>query len=143
MSIADEHCHGYTVELWRDSATMYGLFFDCDGLAGDTPVGRLEHVVFDSTNRRLTFEAKLSISSSVLRGGQQVPSHDRFRFSGTLESMALVGMLSHVNEVYRDSPPDTELVHLRRHRVRPTAYADSEQWTAMADHLLRLQGPRW
>src|ERR1017187_3008288 len=44
----EEHAYGYTVELWRDGNSAIGLFLVSEGLQGDTPMGMLENVRFDS-----------------------------------------------------------------------------------------------
>lgn len=78
MRYTEEHAYGYTVELWRDGDSAIGVFLVSAGLQGDTPVGMLENVRFDSRTGALSFTAKLTTGVAVLPGGRQEPSRDLF-----------------------------------------------------------------
>src|ERR1700687_2901591 len=89
MRYTEEHAYGYSVQLWREGATVFGLFLASEGLAGDTPTGLLDDLKYDSRSGRLSFRAKLTMGLDA----RQQPSHDLFEFDGKLNTRAVSGVL--------------------------------------------------
>src|SRR5712692_6558711 len=104
MRYTAEHAYGYSVQLWRADGSLFGLFFSSDGLAGDTPTGRLQHLTYEPSTGRMTFNAQLSLGSD-LRGS---PTRDRFEFEGKLSADRIAGVLTR-----RSTTPDRRRVILR------------------------------
>jgi hypothetical protein len=133
MRFTEEHAYGYSVQLWREGATMFGLFLASEGLAGDTPTGLLDDLKYDSRSGRLSFRAKLTMGVDA----RQQPSHDLFEFDGKLSARALSGVLKraaaseHIN--LRKLHPDSAL-------DQPRTY---DEWKRQTDEILRRRGPKW
>ncbi len=144
MRQSGEHAYGYTVQLWRQGDSLFGLFQASEGLAGDTPAGILEEVTFDPPAGRLTFRAKLTIGVVYRGPGREEPSRDLFEFRGRLEKAALAGALARSDLLAPERPPQTEQVRLRRATSdllpRPASYAE---WKKFAAEILKRRGPRW
>lgn len=86
-----EHQYGAGVDLWRDGSTLVGPLSCSSGLAGDTPMGRLEDVSFDPNTGRISFTARIAIGRHACKAHDFVPSQDVFRFSGVLSDRSLSG----------------------------------------------------
>src|SRR5829696_9010644 len=97
MRFTREHQSGFSVELWQEKGRLFGFFLASAGLAGDTPTGLLEDVVFDSKTGKLTFRARLSTGSTFNENNEQVPTRDAYRFNGTLKGQRLAGVLEHAD----------------------------------------------
>src|SRR5579864_7225240 len=91
MRYTEEHAYGYSVELWREGATVFGLFLASQGLAGDTPTGLLDDLKYDARSGKLSFKAKLTMGIDE----RQQPTHDLFEFDGALSARAASGVLKH------------------------------------------------
>ena len=92
MRYTEEHAYGYTVQLWREGASVFGLFLASEGLAGDTPTGLLDDLKYDPRSGKLSFKAKLTIGIDARRQ----PSHDLFEFDGARSAQAVSGVLKRV-----------------------------------------------
>jgi hypothetical protein len=141
----EEHAYGYTVMLWRSGNCVFGLFESSAGLAGDTPIGELHQVKYDAKNGTLSFTAKLT--TGVVRGAQgDEPSHDLFRFEGTLRSKRLAGMIAHAQ-------PDRPGLEPTREKADLPASSDAAEfmhgpatygeWREAWQPVLKFRGPKW
>jgi hypothetical protein len=92
----DEHAYGYTVTLWRTGDCVFGLFESSQGLQGDTPIGELQSLKYDSKSGKLSFSTKLT-TGVVYSAGSNGPeaSRDLFRFDGKLRANAVIGVVRH------------------------------------------------
>lgn len=139
-----EHAYGYSVQLWRESDKVFGLFTAASGPATDVPCGLLEDVRFDPATGALSFTAKLSVATIYLGKGRQEPTHDRFTFKGTLRDNALAGVLTHVDELQPKSKPTSKRLRLPRTSTPSTIEAAThEDWKRAADAILKARGPKW
>jgi hypothetical protein len=142
-----EHAYGYTVMLWRAGECLFGLFESAQGLAGDTPIGVIQDVRYDSKAGTLAFTAKLTtgvVTSRGSPGGQ--PAHDLFTFEGRLQPPRLTGIITHALQeevqVRRSadkvtlprSPDVTELM------AGPVTYGE---WLDYWRPILQRRGPKW
>jgi hypothetical protein len=144
MRYTEEHAYGYTVQLWRQGDTLFGLFLCSEGLAGDTPTGRLDQAQFDPATGKLSFRAKLTTGLVYLGPGREAPSRDLFEFRGLLEKTALAGTLQRSNLLQPKAAPQVERIRLRKvtgeGMTRPASYAE---WKTWADGILKFRGPKW
>ena len=133
MRYTEEHAYGYSVQLWREGAAVFGLFLASEGLAGDTPTGLLDGLKYDPRSGKLSFKAKLTMGVDA----RQQPSHDLFGFNGTLRARAVSGVLKHeaaserIN--LRKLQPDAAL-------AQPPTY---DEWKRQTGEILRRRGPKW
>jgi hypothetical protein len=133
MRYTEEHAYGYSIQLWREGAAVFGLFLASEGLAGDTPTGLLDNLKYDPRSGKLSFKAKLTMGVDA----RQQPSHDLFEFDGKLGGRAVSGVLKRgaaserIN--LRKLPPDAALPH-------PRTY---DEWKRQTDEILRRRGPKW
>src|ERR1700676_1014299 len=74
MRYTEEHAYGYTIQLWREGAAVFGLFLASEGLAGDTPTGLLDDLKYDARSGKLSFKTKLTMGADA----RQQPTHDLF-----------------------------------------------------------------
>ena len=144
MRFTEEHAYGYTVELWRQGDRVIGLLEASEGLAGDTPTGRLDEVQFELRSGALSFKAKLTMGVVRSAMGREEPSHDLFEFRGTLGREALVGTMKHSDMLQPEAKPAISHVRLRRgsgeEMMRASSYAE---WQDSVDEILRRRGPKW
>ena len=133
MRYTEEHAYGYTVQLWREGTTVFGLLLASEGLAGDTPTGLLDDLKYDPRSGKLSFKANLTMGIDA----RQQPSHDLFEFDGTLSARAVSGVLKRASASERVSlrklQPDAAL-------PQPRTY---DEWKRQADEILRRRGPKW
>jgi hypothetical protein len=133
MRYTEEHAYGYSVQLWREGAAVFGLFLASEGLAGDTPTGLLDDLKYDPRSGKLSFNAKLTMGVDA----RQQPSHDLFEFDGTLSARAVSGVLKRAAASERISlrklPPDAAL-------PQPRTY---DEWKRQTGEILRRRGPKW
>ncbi len=133
MRYTEEHAYGYSIQLWREGAAVFGLFLASEGLAGDTPTGLLDDLKYDPRSGKLSFKAKLTMGVDA----RQQPSHDLFEFDGTLSARAVSGVVKHgaaserIN--LRKLQPDAAL-------AQPRTY---DEWKLQTDEILRRRGPKW
>ena len=133
MRYTEEHAYGYSVQLWREGPTVFGLFLASEGLAGDTPTGLLDDLKYDARLGRLSFKAKLTMGVDA----RQQPTRDLFEFDGTLNARAVSGLLKHGAASQR-----VILRKLQRDAAlsQPRTY---DQWKQQTDEILRRRGPKW
>ncbi len=146
MRFTGEHQSGYSVELWQERGKLFGLFLASAGLAGDTPAGLLEDVVFDPKTGKLTFGARLSTGSTFGANNEQVPTRDVYRFSGVLTDQRLAGVLEHADALNRSAAGTKTRVSLTRSRSESESMAGAksyDEWRRWADEILKLRGPKW
>jgi hypothetical protein len=133
MRYTEEHAYGYSVQLWREGATVFGLFLASQGLAGDTPTGLLDDLKYDARSGKLSFRTKLTMGIDA----RQQPTHDLFEFDGTLTAQAVSGVLKHgaASEriKLRKLRPDDALPQTRTY----------DEWKRQTDEILRRRGPKW
>jgi len=147
MQLTDEHAYGYTVTLWRTRGCLFGLFESSQGLQGDTPIGELQGLKYDSKSGKLSFSAKLTMGV-VYSAGSNGPeaSRDLFRFDGNLRANAVIGVVAHSlqnNANLKPTSSDVALLASKRdaelmHGV--TTYGDFRRiWQP----VLKRRGPKW
>ncbi len=119
----EEHAYGYAVQLWRADDEIFGLFLASDGLAGDTPTGRLQNVRFDRGTGKLHFHAR-------------VPVHGLLVFDGILSGDEMAGELTH------PSTAKTSSVQLCLLAERPHDFPNFERWEEWARTILSFRGPK-
>lgn len=133
MRYTEEHAYGYSVQLWREGATVFGLFLASQGLAGDTPTGLLDDLKYDARSGKLSFKAKLTMGIDE----RQQPTHDLFEFDGALSARAASGVLKH--------GAASERINLRK--LQPDAALSQprtyDEWKRQTDEILRRRGPKW
>jgi len=133
MRFTEEHAYGYSVQLWREGATVFGLFLASEGLAGDTPTGLLDDLKYDPRSGKLSFRAKLTMGIDA----RQQPTHDLYQFEGNLSARAVSGVLKHGAASERVTlgklQPDAAL-------AQPRSY---DEWKRQTDEILRRRGPKW
>ena len=144
MRFTEEHAYGYSVQLWRQGNTIFGLFEATEGLIGDTPAGLLEDVKFDPLAGKLSFKARLSMGVALLGPGKQVRSRDLFEFQGTLGKTTLVGTLKRSDMLQPKVPPQVRQIRLRKRptdlMTQPASYAE---WKRSIEEILKFRGPKW
>ena len=139
-----EHAYGYSVQLWRQGDSIFGLFTAAAGPAVDVPCGLLEDVRFNPATGAFSFTTKLSVATIYLGKGRQEPTHDRFAFKGTLRDNVLAGVLTHVDELQPKSKPTSKRLRLPRNGNPSTIDAATyEDWKRTADAILKARGPKW
>ena len=97
-----EHCHGYSIALWRHRGGLFGLLDVHGGLCGDPPCGVIRDVRHDTTSGALEFQATV---------GEQ-----RLRFRGSMSRKALVGRLG-ADRINLAHTPTNNSAHLSQDRT--------------------------
>lgn len=143
MHVQNEHCSGYSIRLWKSGEKLYGIFLACNGLAGDTPTGLLDDVMWDSVSQHISWKAKLTLGSDVLESGAQVPSKDDFSFAGVFKGNVISGKLTAHDQADPDADVSTRSIRLPRGPNELDSFADYGAWKRATDALLKLRGPRW
>jgi len=138
-------CTGYSVELWKSGTQMFGLLFSCNGQEGDTPVGVTDHVAYDATSGKLSFDARLTLGADFIDADHQPPSKDYFKFDGVLTARLLSGNLYHEDRADPSSKPSTIAVKLAllKDKPSPDHYATQAAWLAANQPMLDNSGPKW
>jgi hypothetical protein len=135
-------CLGYDLELWKMNGQLYGTLSYCAGLAGDTPTGYLDHLVWDAKTGKLTFDAKLSIGSD----GYGKYSKDFYQFSGKLTAKLLRGKLTHQDMGATPPTAEAETVTLKLDKADTrtmTTYPTHDAWLAFYADIMSMRGPKW
>jgi hypothetical protein len=96
-----EHCHGYSLGLWRHGDRLLGLFDVHEGLCGDPPCAAIGAARLDPATGELAFTA--------------VVRDEPFAFDGRLSKAGVEGALNGKRVqlvpdtlgVYQDNPTDT------------------------------------
>jgi len=142
MRFTQEHAYGYSVQIWRQADTLFGLFMASEGLQGDTPTGLLDGIKFDPQTGALTFTTRLTIGVAYL-GDTPVPSRDLFEFRGMLQRLTLIGTLTRWDKLHPAAEPTIERVRLQKQpstlMIQPASY---DAWQR-ADGILGRRGPKW
>lgn len=147
MRYIKEHAYGYSVILWRSGNCLFGVFESSEGLAGDTPIGELQDVKYDSKTAKLSFAAKLTMGLVSFKGSSGLEqSRDLFTFDGYLKAMTVTGVVTHRIQnnpnlkaihskvVLRISKRESEFMH------NSTTYGE---WREKWQPVLRFRGPKW
>ena len=142
-----EHAYGYTVMLWRAGDCLFGFFESSQGLAGDTPIGELKDLKYESKTGKLRFSAKLTMGMVSSKGSSGLePSRDLFTFDGRLTANTVIGVithtlqnssnlkLTHTDVVLGTSKTGIEFMH------GSTTYAE---WRQKWQQILQRRGPKW
>src|SRR5579864_3090643 len=96
MRYTDEHAYGYSVMLWRAGDCLFGLLESSQGVAGDTPMGGLQDLKYDSKTGHLSFSAKLTTGVVSFKGSNGLePSRDLFAFDGHLKANTVTGVITY------------------------------------------------
>jgi hypothetical protein len=146
MSFTEEHQYGDRVDLWRTGENIFGHFLHSEGLAGDTPVGEIADVHYNSRSGALSFEAKLTTGEHYCKLHRGVPSQDLFKFKGTLKADSLEGELIHIEVLDDNHVISKENVLLKRPKVKEASNDPSEtygEWQKKSKVILGFRGPKW
>lgn len=145
MRFTEEHQYGAEVHLWREGDGFVGLFFFSEGLIGDTPIGLIENVEYDSTTGAISFTSRLTIGQHFCNVHRDVPSRDGFGFKGTLSSSSLSGALSRSDALHPANRPIEENVILKKvsDDGAPRVYASRADWETAYRETLKVRGPKW
>jgi hypothetical protein len=145
MKFSEEHAYGVSVALWRQDPSVFGLLDDAEGLDGDTPTGVLEDVKFNSSNRKISFSARLTTGlHTCTQHKVPVPSRDLFKFEGTLAKDRLEGTLTRFDAWHMEQKPQTDKVTLKKLDGVPLIEAQSyAEWKMKVDEILKFRGGKW
>jgi hypothetical protein len=140
----DPHASGYTLVLYRQGERVFGTFYAIDGLAGDTPAGRIEAARLLPSSHQLSFSAKLTTGSVwAPQSPHERPARAWFAFKGRLSPGKVTGKLVHKDgyDLQNSALWKTENVTLKKRKrgyagELPTSY---QNWL---DQPL-LNGPEW
>ena len=146
MRFTEEHAYGYTIKLWRAHGCIFGLFLASEGLAGDTPTGLLENVIYDPRTGKLSFTAKLTIGLVSMRAHDSMPSRDSYEFHGYLAGKSISGNLSHSTRLTPEFKPEQQKVLLRYSKPEAEGMRSAKtygKWLEETREVLRLRGPKW
>jgi hypothetical protein len=147
MRFTEEHAYGSILELWRAGNCLFGLFQVSEGLAGDTPTGRLSDVRYTPATGQLSFTAKLSTGITTLTGSKEwVPTRDLFTFMGRMARKGVEGKLRRSDRLRSGSTPADSDITLPR-ITRDDGYLSDTwtygEWRERAEGILRFRGPKW
>ncbi len=143
MRFTGEHQYGYSVELYRQGDTIFGLLLVAEGLDGDTPAGILEDVEYEPASEKLSFNVKLSVGAAV-HDEKSVPSRDYFEFDGKLERTVLSGTLKRFDKLNPELAPQSIQVRLAKGKGESMEnYASYASWKKAAGEILKTRGPKW
>ena len=147
MRYTDEHAYGYTVMLWRAGDCLFGLFESSQGLAGDTPIGGLQDLKYDSKTGKLSFLAKLTTGMVSVGGSNGLePSRDLFAFDGNLTANAMRGVIAHTLQNNPNVKPTRTDVVLGTSRNEADFMHGSTtygEWRQEWQPVLQRRGPKW
>jgi len=116
-----------------------------EGLAGDTPTGLLEDVIYDPAKHQLAFRARLTMGQFYDKTHNGVPSQDMFRFKGILRKDEVTGSVEHTNMLTPEAAPQREDVVLKHSAEQSSdmpVYESYEGWRRAADEILKRRGPQ-
>ncbi|MBI3563021.1 MAG: hypothetical protein HY080_15025 [Gammaproteobacteria bacterium] len=139
-----EHQYGSQIVLWQYKNTVVGLFYQAEGLAGDTPRGMIENVQLQPRSGRLTFQAKLTTGIHSCKVHNNVPSQDLFVFSGVLRRATLTGTLRHRDMLHEENKDRDIKVSLRHDLQAPyQSFNSLDAWQQHYAEELKQYGPKW
>jgi hypothetical protein len=141
----EEHQYGAEVDLLEEGKTVLGLFSYSQGLAGDTPTGLLENVIFDRASGKISFTAKLTMGWHYCNIHNNVPARDLFSFEGIINKSTISGKLKHVDGYHPNTTPTQEnIVLMKTEDVdKIFSYRSRSEWEASMKRILKFRGPRW
>jgi len=143
MTFTSEHQYGAEVQLWRAGGEVVGLFSYSEGLAGDTPAGMLQNVVYNQQTGVVSFEAKLTTAQHLCKEHNGTPSRDLFQFEGSLKDGLLTGVLRQLDALHDNRLfGDEQKVELARNKHDEPLQTYNE-WMAETQMVLRFRGPKW
>src|SRR5260370_31606213 len=146
MRYTDDHAYGYSVMLWRAGDCFFGFFESSQGLAGDTPMGELQDLKYDTRTGHLSFSAKLTTGVlSVQRSNGFEPSRDLFAFDGTLKANTASGVITHTlrNDPNFTSTHDVVLGTSKAEEEFMHGPTTSGERLRHWQPILKLRGPLW
>jgi hypothetical protein len=147
MRSTDGHAYGYSVMLWRAGDCLFGLFESSQGLEGDTPIGLLQDVTYDSKTGRLAFSAKLTMGVVSFQGSKGLESsRDLFAFLGNLSAHAVTGVLTHTLQDNSHSTATAIRIVLQTSRTDAESMKGSAtygDWLRKWQPILQRRGPKW
>ena len=147
MRYTVEHAYGFTLMLWRAGECPIGLLLSSEGLAGDTPIGTLEDLKFDSKTGRLSFSAKLTMGAIVGKSATDLtPSRDLYVFEGALKGSAVTGVMTHTLENAPGSTPTRTDVVLKASKSEASSMRSARtygEWVRQWEPILEIRGPKW
>jgi hypothetical protein len=142
-----EHCVGYEVQLWKMNEQLYGMLLHCDGMSGDTPVGYIDHVVWNATTGKLTFDAKLTTGMDIVgTDNHETPAKDYYKFDGTMTALLLSGKMSHEDMAQDHHAPVIASVTMKIDKAATksmTKYPAVADWQAGNADVMSYRGPKW
>ena len=148
MRFTEEHQAGSEIELLREGAELFGLFFYSGGrLMGDIPAGLLQDIRYNPKTRTISFTSKLTTGQhfcNVHKNG--LPSRDLFSFQGKLSDVSMSGVLKHSDALHPENPPTKEKVVLTRmdsEAEHQHLYSNRADWEATSKMILQFRGPKW
>jgi hypothetical protein len=127
------HQWGYSVALWRQGDSIYGLLSGSSDLRliGDPPHSLLDDVRFDPIRKTISFTSSVhpkEASEGIL-----------YEFTGTLSDQSLAGTLLVRRVPLRNPPVDTRKIVLKRSADRSALmsdYRDLSEWKAEMSKIL-------
>jgi hypothetical protein len=137
----NEHCKGFSVDLWRGGDSLWGLFRTCAVLTGDIVTSIVSIRSYDRRSGAISFETTLSLGVDYVKGGSEIPSKDHLVFVGTLSESALVGKLQKTDEVYPNHKPKMSSVKLQRRNESLPSFLSYEDWRRRAEELIKDDQP--
>jgi hypothetical protein len=147
MRYTGEHAYGYTVMLWRAGDCLFGLFKSSQGLAGDTPIGELQNLEYDSNTGHLSFSAKLTMGVVMSKSpSAQAPSRDLFTFDGRLTATSVTGVITHALQNDTNATTTSTDVVLGMSKAEGEAMQGSTtygEWRRRWQPILQSRGPKW
>jgi hypothetical protein len=147
MRHTDEHAYGYSVMLWRAEDCLFGFFESSQGLAGDTPIGALQNLKYDSNTDRLSFSAKLTTGMVRVKDSNGLTfSRDLFVFDGNLKDNTLTGVIIYTLQNDRNFTPTHTEVVLERSKSEAEFMQGSKtygEWVGKWQPILQRRGPKW
>jgi hypothetical protein len=147
MQYTEEHAYGHNVELWRAGSCVFGLLEVSEGVAGDTPMGKLADLHYDARTGELHFTAKLTTGATKASDSKGwVPSRDLFRFDGRVSSSHLKGKLARSDQLRADLKPVEEDIVLRRDPEQQRSMIEARtygKWRKATESIFRFRGPKW
>jgi len=143
MEFTEEHQYGSEVDLWKAGDRVVGTFSNSEGLAGDTPTGMLQSVVYHEQTGAISFEAKLTMGQHYCKEHKDIPSKDLFQFEGIIGEESLIGVLRQLDALHNNRlSGDEKKVELKRIKGEmPTQTYN--QWMEQIERILSFRGPKW
>jgi hypothetical protein len=147
MRYTAEHAYGYTLMLWSAGDCLFGFFESSQGLAGDTPIGELSGISYDTKTGHLLFSAKLTMGVTSVKGSNGFePTRDLFVFDGYLKANAVTGVTTHTlrnNPIFTPTHTDVALGISKTEADLMHGSATYGEWRRTWQSVLERRGPKW